>query len=234
MKYKELQKGLFVKRPNRFTAHINIEGKEELCHVKNTGRLGELLLPGAEVLVEAADNPKRKTNYSLIAVKEGESWVNIDSQVPNKAAEEWIRAGGWMSDVISVTREKTYGNSRFDLYVETKEDDWFIEVKGVTLNVGGTALFPDAPTERGKKHVEELITCVKNGYKAAVLFVIQRKGVERFAPFEKRQPEFAEALRRAKTEGVEILAVDCLVDREGIRVDKEIPVCLFHCDKKEK
>ncbi len=226
MKYKELQEGVFLKRPNRFKAHIELEGREEICHVKNTGRLGELLLPGAPVLVEPADNPNRKTKYSLICVKMGEQWVNIDSQAPNKAAEEWIAAGGLFPDVSLVKREKTYGNSRFDLYVETAEEKWLIEVKGVTLCVDGTAMFPDAPTERGKKHVEELIHCQKDGYRAAIVFVIQRKGVQRFTPFEERQPEFAAALRLARDKGVKIFAVDCLIDKREMNIDRFIPVCL--------
>lgn len=226
MKYKELQEGVFLKRPNRFKAHIELEGREEICHVKNTGRLGELLLPGAPVLVEPADNPNRKTKYSLICVKMGEQWVNIDSQAPNKAAEEWIAAGGLFPDVSLVKREKTYGNSRFDLYVKTAEEKWLIEVKGVTLCVDGTAMFPDAPTERGKKHVEELIHCQKDGYRAAIVFVIQRKGVQRFTPFEERQPEFAAALRLARDKGVKIFAVDCLIDKREMNIDRFIPVCL--------
>lgn len=227
MKYDTLKKAIFIKRPNRFRAHIMIEEKEEICHVKNTGRLGELLLPGVEILVEPSDNPARKTKYSLICVKKDGQWVNIDSQVPNRVAQEWIESGGFLSDVKTVKREKTYGNSRFDLYVETGKERWFIEVKGVTLQVDGTALFPDAPTERGKKHVEELVECQKDGYRAAIVFMIQMKGVRSFKPFEERQPEFAAALRAAQRAGVEIRAVDCLVDGESIRADREIPVELF-------
>ena len=227
MRYKNLQEAVFLKRPNRFRAHICIDGKEEICHVKNTGRLGELLLPGVSVLVEpAAEGSSRKTRYSLICVKKDGQWVNIDSQAPNKLAEEWIAGGGLLRDVTLIKREQKYGNSRFDLYVEAAGERWFIEVKGVTLNVEGTAMFPDAPTERGKKHVEELVICQKDGYRAGVLFVIQMKGVSRFTPFEERQPEFAEALRLAKKAGVEIWAADCVTDRENIRIDRFVPVCL--------
>lgn len=226
MRYKRLQEGIFLKRPNRFVAHVQIDGEEEICHVKNTGRLGELLIPGARVLVEPADDVKRKTKYSLICVRKKEQWVNIDSQVPNKVAEEWIRGGNLIKNVTLVKREQTYLHSRFDLYMETLEEKWFVEVKGVTLNLDGIALFPDAPTERGKKHVEELIRCVEAGYRGAILFVIQMKGVKRFMPFEERQPEFAEALRKARRAGVEIYAVDCLVDEESIQADQMIPVCL--------
>ena len=195
--------------------------------MKNTGRLGELLLPGASVLVEPADNPNRKTRYSLICVKAGDQWVNIDSQAPNKLAEE---DGSVKEDFfrkfLLIKREKKYGNSRFDLYVETAGEKWMIEVKGVTLCVDGKAMFPDAPTERGKKHVEELIHCQKDGYRAAILFVIQRKGVSGFTPFEKRQPEFAAALRSARDSGVKVLAVDCRTDEREITIDRFIPVYL--------
>lgn len=225
MRYQSLREAVFLKRPNRFRAHIFIDGREEICHVKNTGRLGELLLPGAKVLVEpASGNSQRKTPFSLICVQKEGQWVNIDSQAPNKLAEEWIRDGGLFDDVVSVKREKTYGRSRFDLFVETGKERWMIEVKGVTLNVDGTALFPDAPTERGKKHVEELILCQKDGFRAAILFVIQMKGVRRFMPFEERQPSFAAALREAEKAGVKILAADCLVDRESIRIDRRVAV----------
>lgn len=227
MRYENVEAGIFIKRPNRFIAHVEIQGKEEICHVKNTGRLGELLLPGVSVLVEpAAEGSSRKTRYSLICVKKDGQWVNIDSQAPNKLAEEWIAGGGLLRDVTLIKREQKYGNSRFDLYVEAAGEQWFIEVKGVTLNVEGTAMFPDAPTERGKKHVEELVICQKDGYRAGVLFVIQMKGVSRFTPFEERQPEFAEALRLAKKAGVEIWAADCVTDRENIRIDRFVPVCL--------
>lgn len=227
MRYNNLQEAVFLKRPNRFKAHIYIGGTEEICHVKNTGRLGELLLPGVPVLVEsAAAGSHRKTKYSLICVKKDGQWINIDSQAPNKLAEEWIAGGKLLKDVTLIKRERRYGNSRFDLYVEAAGEKWFIEVKGVTLNVEGTAMFPDAPTERGKKHLEELIICQKDGYRAGVIFVIQMKGISRFMPFEERQPAFADTLRRAKAAGVEVWAVDCLVDRENIEIDRFVPVCL--------
>lgn len=226
MKYDRLKKAIFIKRPNRFTAFIRIEGKEELCHVKNTGRLGELLLEGAELLVEPAQNPQRKTKYSMICVKKEGQWINIDSQASNKVAEEWIKKGGLFPNVKQLKREQKYGTSRFDFYAESSEEKWFIEVKGVTLNVNGTAMFPDAPTERGKKHVEELIACQKEGYHGCLLFVIQMKGVNRFTPFQERQPDFAEALKEAKACGVDIFAVDCLVEEDGLQIDQRIPVYL--------
>ena len=226
MKYQELKEGIFLKRPNRFLAHVMLDGKEEICHVKNTGRLGELLLPGRKVLVEPSDSPKRKTKFSLICVEKEGQWVNIDSQVVNQIAEEWVRQGKILEDVTLIKREKKYGNSRFDLYVETKEERWFIEVKGVTLEENHTAMFPDAKTERGVKHVQELITCTKDGYRAGILFVIQRKGVKEFKPHAIRHPEFAQALKNASLSGVEVMAVDCKVDHQGIQIDQRIPVIL--------
>ncbi len=224
MKYTKLFEGIFLKRPNRFLAHVILDGKEEVIHVKNTGRLRELLIPGVRVLVEPASSPKRKTKFSLICVEKDGQWVNIDSQVVNTIAAEWIQEGHLFSDVRFIKREQKYGNSRFDLYVETEKDSWFIEVKGVTLEMNGVALFPDAPTERGVKHVEELIKCRKEGYKTGILFVVQRKGITHFEPHKERHPEFAEALRNAKLNDVSIMAVDCIVDEEGIRIDERIPV----------
>lgn len=226
MRYEGLRPAVFLRRPNRFIAWIRIDGEEVKCHVKNTGRLGELLLPGAEILVEPAKDPGRKTAFSLISVKKDGQWVNIDSQAPNRLAWEWIEAGGWPEPVNKMQREKTWGHSRFDLYLETEKERWYMEVKGVTLNVDGTAMFPDAPTERGLKHVEELIACQEEGYRAAILFVIQMKGVEQFRPFEERQPAFAEALRRAKKAGVRILAMDCQTREEEITIDAPVPVAL--------
>lgn len=226
MRYQKLEEAIFLKRPNRFVAHIRIGGREEICHVKNTGRLGELLIPGAKVLVEPAGDKNRKTKYSLICVWKDGQWVNIDSQAPNKVAEEWIGEGNLFKNVTLIKKEKVYGNSRFDLYVETEEEKWFIEVKGVTLNVNGRAMFPDAPTERGLKHVEELIACRQEGYQAAVLFVAQMKGITAFSPYEERQPAFAKALRDAREAGVKIIAVDCIVDEDSIFMDSFLPVQL--------
>lgn len=227
MEYKTLIEGIFIKRPNRFIAQIKINGKIEECHVKNTGRLKELLLPGTLVLVEPADNPARKTKYSLICVKKEDQWVNIDSQVVNQIAAEWIAEGNFLPGATLIKREKTYGNSRFDLYVEVGEEKWYIEVKGVTLEKEQRALFPDAPTLRGVKHIHELIKCHEEGYHTAVLFVIQRKGIREFMPNEERHPEFAGALRQAQKKGVKILAVDCIVDDRGIIVDSMVPVKLY-------
>lgn len=226
MIYHELRQARFLKRPNRFIALIEIDGAEEKCHVKNTGRLGELLVFGARILVEPSADPKRKTRFSLICVYKEGQWVNVDSQAPNQLAAEWIKKGGLFTGVTHIKREKTYGNSRFDLYVEASGEKWFVEVKGVTLNVDGMAMFPDAPTQRGLKHVEELMECHRAGYRTAILFVIQMKGVRGFTPFKERQPAFAQALKEAGKAGVKIQAVDCVVNQGEIHIDEFVPVIL--------
>ena len=218
--------GIFLKRPNRFLAHILIDGTEEVCHVKNTGRLGELLVPHAKVYVTKNDNPKRKTKYSLIAVEKDGILYNIDSQAPNQLAHEWISSGRFMKNITHIKAEKTYKKSRFDLYFETDEKRIFMEVKGVTLNQDGTGMFPDAPTERGKKHVLELIDAVENGYEAYILFVVKFQPVNRFMPNTIRQPDFTDSLRLAKEKGVKILAVYCHVEPDHIFIENEIPVVL--------
>lgn len=226
MRYGKLKEAVFIERPNRFAAWIETGSGREKCHVKNTGRLGELLVPGAKLLVEPSDDPGRKTRFSLICVEKDGQWVNIDSQAPNRLAREWIDGGGLFQNPALVKQEKPYGTSRFDLYVEEGKRKWFIEVKGVTLVIGGAALFPDAPTERGLKHMRELTACVREGYHAMALFVVQRKGARYFTPFEERQPAFLHALREARDAGVKVLAVDCATDREGIRIDDFVPVRL--------
>lgn len=226
--YHNIKEGIFIKRPNRFLAEILINGKLEICHVKNTGRCKELLIPKESIVfVEEHENlENRKTKYSLAAVKKGEILVNIDSQAPNKAVYEWINKGGLIADVKAVKAEKKYGNSRFDFYVETKDKKLFAEVKGVTLEQDGIARFPDAPTERGLKHIEELCTCIKEGYEAAIIFVIQMKGVTEFRPNYNTHPDFGRALQKAEREGVKILAYDCIVTKNGMGVDCLIPIHL--------
>lgn len=226
MKYKNVIEGIFVKRPNRFLAHVVIEGKEEVCHVKNTGRLGELLLPGAKVYAALAENPNRKTKYSLIAVEKEGILYNIDSQVPNQLTYEWAQQGRFLSDVKMIKPEKTYGKSRIDLYLETEDKKILMEVKGVTLNQDGIGMFPDAPTERGKKHVLELCEAVKEGYEAYLLFVVKFQPVKGFLPNTARQPEFTESLRYAQKQGVHVMAVCCQVEPDEIWIDREIPVLL--------
>lgn len=201
MKYERIEKAVFLERPNRFIAYVNrIGGREEkeVVHVKNTGRCRELLLPGAGVYIQRSDNPDRKTQWDLIAVEKDGQIINMDSQVPNKAVEEWIREGNLFLDVTRIKPEYKYGNSRIDFLVETEEKKVLIEVKGVTLKEGETARFPDAPSDRAVKHLEELIRAVEEGWEAYVFFVIQMKGVKKILPNVDTHPEFAKALWKAK------------------------------------
>lgn len=226
MRYERIETGRFIERPNRFIAYVEICGKIETVHVKNTGRCAELLVPNATVYVQKSDNPERKTQWDLIAVKKEERIINMDSQIPNKVVEEWIRKGNLFPDAVLIRPETTYGNSRFDLYVETKNRKIFIEVKGVTLEENGVVRFPDAPTERGVKHVEELITAVKDGYEAYVFFVVQMSDVTYFAPNMKTHAAFGEALKMAREAGVQILAYECVAAADSIEISKEVPVIL--------
>lgn len=234
MKYGKVLPGVFMARPNRFIAHIEIGGEIRVCHVKNTGRCRELLIPGARVYVEESQNPDRKTKYDLIAVEKqtqtGPLLINMDSQAPNKAAAEAIP--GLLPDLTLLRPETVFGNSRFDFYAETAGADgspekWFIEVKGVTLEENGVARFPDAPTERGAKHLKELCACMDSGYRAAVLFLIQMKGVRYFEPNEATDPDFAAALRQAAARGVEIWAFDCAVTPTSMVADKRVEISLL-------
>lgn len=224
MKYERIETGKFLERPNRFIAYVEIAGQKETVHVKNTGRCAELLTPGATVYVQKADNPERRTKWDLIGVKKGKRMINMDSQIPNKVVEEWIRKGNLFPDATLIKPETTYKQSRFDLYVEEGNRKIFIEVKGVTLENDGVVKFPDAPTERGIKHLNELCEAVKDGYEAYVFFVIQMKGVKYFTPNMKTHAAFGEALRNAKEQGVHILAYDCRVTKDSIEIEKEVPV----------
>lgn len=226
MKYNNIWEGQFESRPNRFIAYVNIDGRREKVHVKNTGRCRELLTENAIVYLNKSDNPERSTAYDLVAVKKGSRMINMDSQAPNKAVEEWLREGGLFSDVTLVRPETKYRNSRFDFYVETPEDKVFVEVKGVTLEQDDVVLFPDAPSERAVKHVEELTEAVKEGYKAYIVLVIQMENVEYFTPNRETQPEFADALLKARQAGVKILAYDCRVTSDSMTVNKPVPVKL--------
>lgn len=226
MRYEHTVPAVFLDRPNRFIAHVSLNGAVETVHVKNTGRCKELLIPGAEVILEKSDNPARKTKYDLICVNKSGRLINMDSQIPNRAAEEWIKGGNLFPEKVEVYREKTYGRSRFDLYVESEVRKAFVEVKGVTLEQDGIARFPDAPTLRGIKHMEELIDCMKEGYEAYLLFVIQMKGITRFEPNWEMQQEFGETLAKAGKAGVHILARDCMVSRDSIEIQEEVPVSL--------
>ena len=226
MKYERIRKGIFLQRPNRFLASVELDGCSELCHVKNTGRCRELLIPGTRIWVQRNDNPSRKTALDLIAAEKAGKVVNMDSQIPNKVAEEWIRSGHLFEEPRLIRPETRYGDSRFDLYLENAESRMFLEVKGVTLEEDGVARFPDAPTLRGVKHIQELIRCREEGYRAGILFVIQMKGVRYLEPNDRTHPEFGEALRRADRAGVEILAVDCRVTPESILADARVDVRL--------
>lgn len=226
MKYSKVIKGRFQQRPNRFIAYVELNGRSEKVHVKNTGRCKELLRPGATVYLEKSGSPGRSTAYDLIAVEKGERLINMDSQAPNRAAEEWLRSGALFSETTLVKPETVYGNSRFDFYVETAEEKIFIEVKGVTLEEEGVVRFPDAPSDRAVKHVEELISAKQSGYRVFVLFVIQMEGVKYFTPNREMHPAFAEALCRAAAAGVEILAYDCLVTPDSMTLRHPVPVVL--------
>ena len=216
--------GKFIDRPNRFIAKVDIDGVEETVHVKNTGRCRELLIPGAEVYLEYWGIPSRKTKYDLIAVKKGNKLVNIDSQAPNKVAAEYLQ--NLFPDCTLLKPEVTHSRSRFDFYLETPAEKWFIEVKGVTLEANGLARFPDAPTQRGVKHVEELTACLSYGYRAMVLFVIKMKGATHFQPNDRTHPQFGESLRKAKNAGVVIHAVDCIVTPNSLTADSPVQIIL--------
>lgn len=222
MKYENIVKGEFQDRPNRFIANVLINGKTEVCHVKNTGRCRELLTKGATVYLQKSNNPNRKTKYDLIAVQKGERIVNMDSQIVNYVALEYLPQ--MFENITYVKPECKYGNSRFDIYVETETDKIFIEVKGVTLENDGVVRFPDAPTERGVKHLKELQKAVTEGYRAYVLFVVQMDNVLCFEPNIETHPEFAVALKEASENGVNVLAYQCNVTPESITIKNQIPV----------
>lgn len=277
MQYQKIVRGIFLSRPNRFIAIVKIDGREHTVHVKNTGRCRELLVPGAEVLLEYHEDylrKGRKTEYSLVAVYKGKLLINMDSQAPNQAAEEWLRGGGleraeeWLRGgeadraeegalkkpevsgagpasinwkIKDIRREVVYGNSRFDLAFVVEETGGaqengscecppvksrpaFMEVKGVTLEQDGVVMFPDAPTERGVKHLRELAKAAERGYLAYVLFVIQMKGVKYFTPNRKTHLEFAKALKEVSDAGVKVLAFDCMVEENGFYIDQPAEV----------
>ena len=230
MQYTNTVRGIFRDRPNRFIAHVETGGILETVHVKNTGRCRELLVPGAEVILETSDNPARKTKYDLICVNKSGRWINMDSQVPNQVAADWILNGRLFPEKISLKREKTYGNSRFDIYVESEYRKAFIEVKGVTLEEDGIVRFPDAPTARGVKHLEELIRAHESGYEVYLFLVIQMKAVKYFEPNWKTHPEFGNTLKRAADAGVKILAYDCVVTEDSIEICDPVPVNLEQPD----
>lgn len=217
MKYRTIKKGIFKDRPNRFIAHVWIDENLETVHVKNTGRCKELLLPGATVILEDCDNPNRKTRYDLIAVyKEGVGLINMDSQAPNKVVAEWLQTQGY--DYIKP--EYKFGKSRVDFYMEKDEEKHLMEVKGCTLEIDGIGYFPDAPTERGVKHLRELTEATKQGYHCSIAFVIQMPGITTVLPNESTHPEFKVAFDEAVAAGVEVLYLQCHISEDTISINE--------------
>ena len=225
MEYIDMVPGVFVARPNRFIARVVIDGQEQTVHVKNTGRCRELLVPGVTVWCQRAANPERKTKFDLITVEKGDRLINMDSQAPNAAAEEWLRGGG-LGQVTGLRREVTWGNSRFDFAFEKDGKPCLLEVKGVTLECDGICAFPDAPTQRGAKHLRELRQAVEAGLGGYVLFVIQMEKVRYLHPNDATDPDFAAALREAAAAGVNVLAMDCHVTEHTMEITHPVPVRL--------
>ncbi|WP_040293282.1 DNA/RNA nuclease SfsA [Acetonema longum] len=226
MIYENICSGIFLSRPNRFIAQVEINGRIETCHVKNTGRCAELLIPGVTVMVQQVDSPGRLTGYDLISVWKGDRLINMDSAVPNKIFAEYLRSGQYIKGLTLIKPETGFGNSRFDFYLEAGERKIFIEVKGVTLEEDGVALFPDAPTERGVKHLRELIRCLDAGFEAQAVFIIQMKGLRYFTPNVRTHAAFDEALKAANKAGVTVRAMDCWVGDNRIAVADPVPVKL--------
>ncbi len=225
MQYENMVSGVFLARPNRFIAHIEIEGAEQVCHVKNTGRCRELLTPGATVWCQKFHSPSRKTAFDLIAVQKGQRLINMDSQAPNKAVGEFLAAGG-LGEISHLKAESKYGDSRFDFSFEKGVKRCFLEVKGVTLEYNGVCAFPDAPTARGVKHLRELAEAARAGYGAYVLFVIQMEGVQDLRPNDATDPAFGQALREAARAGVQVLAFDCAVTPDSMVLRQAVQVRL--------
>lgn len=217
MHYENMVRGEFISRPNRFIAHVRIDGREEICHVKNTGRCRELLTPGAAVWCQHWDNPNRKTKFDLIAVEKGDRLINMDSQAPNAAAKEWLLSGG-LGEITELKGEYTHGDSRFDFSFIKEGTRCFLEVKGVTLENDGVCAFPDAPTERGAKHLRGLKKLAQEGYGAFALFVIQMADVKYLRPNDATDPAFGAALREAAAAGVTVLAMDCAVAEDTMEI----------------
>lgn len=226
MKYPDIREARFLRRPNRFIAMAELDGTETVCHVKNTGRCRELLIPGARIYLQKASNPQRKTGWDLIAVQKGQRLINMDAAAPNTVFGEWLRSGGTGFHPELLKSECVHGDSRFDFYLEHQGRRIFAEVKGVTLEEDGIVRFPDAPTERGLKHLRGLAACVKEGFEAWAVFVIQMSAVRHFEPNRTTHPAFADALRDARDAGVKLLALDCDVTPESLSIRGEVPICL--------
>ena len=226
MRYTNIMAGKFLARPNRFIAHVEIAGREEIVHVKNTGRCKELLLPGVTVYVQHFPEGKRKTKYDLIAVEKQNLLINMDSQAPNKVVQEWLMEQEPFGKITYLKPECKHGESRFDFYLETEAKKMFIEVKGVTLEEKGVVMFPDAPTERGVKHVQELCHCLEQGYEAAIIFVVQMNGSRYFTPNRRTHAAFATALEQAKASGVQLMALTCAVTPDSLIINGTLPIHL--------
>lgn len=228
MEYSKIKHGIFLSRPNRFLANVIVDGNEETVHVKNTGRLKELLISGTEIVLEESNNPNRKTKYSLIGIYKGKELVNIDSQAPNAAVFEAVKDGKIkeIGKPQFVKREVKYGDSRFDIYYERDGVKGFVEVKGVNLEIDGVAKFPDAPTQRGAKHLNELIKAHSEGYECSVLFAIQMKGIKAFMPNTDMDKIFSNALKAASKAGVNVLAYDCKITESSMTIDEKMDVII--------
>lgn len=226
MRYHAVTAGRFLARPNRFIAHVETEEGLQVVHVKNTGRCRELLVPGATVYLERGTNPHRKTALDLIAVEKAGRLVNMDAQAPNKVFAEWAAAGGFRPDVTAVRSEYVYGDSRLDFCLETSRGPHLVEVKGVTLEENGAARFPDAPTERGVKHIRELQRAVESGLDATLFFVVQIENIDSVAPNDETHPAFGAALREAAASGVNVCAYDCAVTPDSLLIRRSVPVIL--------
>jgi len=226
MRYETVVPAVFQARPNRFVADVLVNGTPVRCHVKNTGRCRELLIPGVSVWLSHSSNPARKTAYDLVTVQKGEHLINLDSQAPNKVFAQWAQAGHFVPNLTLLRPEFKFGTSRFDFYWEAEGRRGLVEVKGVTLEEDGAVFFPDAPTQRGVRHLHELSASLQAGYEATICFVVQMSDVSHFSPNDKTHPQFGEALRRAAAAGVQILALDCLVTTDSLTMGNPVPVCL--------
>ena len=225
MEYSCMVPGIFRSRPNRFLAKVELDGVPETVHVKNTGRCRELLVPGARVYCQKSDNPTRKTQYDLIAVEKNGRLINMDSQAPNAAAGEWLRNGG-LGEITGLRPETVHGDSRFDFSFIKEGRQCFLEVKGCTLETDGVCAFPDAPTQRGRRHLQGLARLAGEGYGAYVLFVIQMENVHSIHPNDETDPAFGTALREAAKAGVTVLAMDCHVTEDSMTIRQSVPVIL--------
>lgn len=224
MKYENIEEAVFINRINRFVAEIKVKGEACLCHVKNTGRCKELLIRGCKIYVEKSNDVKRKTKYSLICVVKNNILINMDSQAPNKVVYEWLKEGNLITDYDELKSEKAYGSSRFDFYISSAQRKAFVEVKGVTLEEDGIVRFPDAPTQRGIKHLRELSQAVRDGFEAYVFFAVQMNGVKYFEPNRANGDDFYIALKEAYENGVKIIAYDCIVEPNMLKINKRVRV----------